>query len=190
MPRTLCLSILLLSMTLPGLSVAQDPATEGIDAYLINPGDILRIAVWREEALQKDVLVQPDGNFSFPLAGQIRAKGHSVSEIQEQLTSRLSRFIPDLVVTVSVEQVYGNKVYVIGQVSRPGEFIVNPSVDVMQALSMAGGATPFAQLNDITILRRTESGLVSIPFRYRDMEKGKRLEQNIVLQAGDLVVVP
>jgi len=140
--------------------------------------------------LHRHVIIRPDRKFSFPLAGDINAKGKSVEQVRELLTKKLSRFIPDLVVSVSVVAINGNKVYVIGQVNRPGDITVNPNIDIMQALSIAGGTNPFAQLNDISILRRTENGLISIPFRYGDIEKGKRLEQNIVLKAGDVVVVP
>ena len=93
-------------------------------------------------------------------------------------------------VTVSVAQVLGNKVYVIGQVSRPGFFVVNPQVDVLQALSMAGGTTPFANLNDIKILRRTGERQQVVEFRYNDVINGRNLEQNIILQSGDIVIVP
>lgn len=158
--------------------------------YKINPGDIISVSVWREADLTREVLIRPDGKFSFPLAGDIDANGKSVEQIRELLVERLSRYIPDLVVSVSVLAINGNKVYVIGQVNRPGEISVNPNIDVMQALSIAGGANPFAQVNDISILRRTENGLISIPFRYGDIEKGKRLEQNIILQTGDVIVVP
>jgi polysaccharide export outer membrane protein len=158
--------------------------------YQINPGDLLQISVWREEDLQREVLVRPDGKFSFPLAGDIDARSKSIEQIRELLTERLSKYIPDLVVSVAVLQINGNKVYVIGQVNRPGDFVVNPQVDVLQALSMAGGTTPFAEINDIQILRRTNGELSAIEFRYRDIEKGKRLHRNILLQAGDVVVVP
>jgi polysaccharide export outer membrane protein len=173
----------------PVLADSNEPATASFD-YKINPGDIIAISVWRETDLQREVLIRPDGKFSFPLAGDIDAKGKSVEQVRELLTKKLSRYIPDLVVSVSVLAINGNKVYVIGQVNRPGDISVNPNIDIMQALSIAGGANPFAQLNDISILRRTENGLISIPFRYSDIEKGKRLEQNIVLKAGDVVVVP
>jgi polysaccharide export outer membrane protein len=160
------------------------------DDYKLNPGDILSISVWKEEDLQKEVLIRPDGKFSFPLAGDVLAKGFSVEEVREMVSQRLARYIPDTVVSVSVLQISGNKIYVIGQVSRPGEIIANPPVDVVQALAIAGGTTPFAQANDISILRRTSIGQKSIPFRYTDILKGKNLEQNIMLKAGDIVVVP
>jgi len=160
------------------------------DDYRLNPGDIIAISVWKEEDLQKEVLIRPDGKFSFPLTGDITASGRSIEQVREQVAKRLSRYIPDLVVSISVLQINGNKVYVIGQVTRPGEIVANPNIDVVQALAIAGGATPFADLNNISILRRTPTGQKSIPFRYGDIEKGKRLEQNIQLQAGDVVVVP
>lgn len=186
------LATLLVLLALPQYSaIAQeaDPLGAGRD-YKINAGDILSISVWREPELQRDVLVRPDGKFSFPLAGDIDATGRSIEEIRELLTTRLARFIPDLVVSVSLTQINGNKVYVIGQVNRPGEIIANRPLDVMQALAVAGGGTAFASLNDISILRRTADSSVAIPFRYKDVEKGRRLDQNILLQAGDIVVVP
>ncbi|MBT8421998.1 MAG: polysaccharide biosynthesis/export family protein [Gammaproteobacteria bacterium] len=169
-------------------AAAQNPATA--NDYKINAGDILSISVWREPDLQGEVLVRPDGKFSFPLAGDVQAEGNSVEDIRALLTERLSRLIPDLVINVSAVQINGNKVYVIGQVNRPGEFVANPQVDVLQALAIAGGTTPFAEVNAIRIMRRSDAGLQSIEFRYRDIEKGKRLEQNILLQAGDVVIVP
>jgi polysaccharide biosynthesis/export protein len=164
-------------------------ATE--QAYLVQPGDTLSIAVWKEPDLQgAAVLVRPDGTFSFPLVGQVDARGKSVSDLQTIVSERLRKYISDPVVTVSVAEIKGNKVYVIGQVTKPGEFIVNPRVDVMQALSMAGGNTPFASLNNIIILRRSGGTQTALPFHYSDVAKGKELQQNIELQSGDIVVVP
>jgi len=159
--------------------------------YTVKAGDILAIAVWKEPDLTSNaVLVRPDGSFSFPLVGQVDARGKNVQELQNLITERLRKYIADPVVTVSVQEVRGNKVYVIGQVTKPGEFVVNPSVNVMQALSMAGGGTAFASLNNIIILRRSASGQVALPFHYNDVIHGKDLQQNVELQAGDIVVVP
>jgi polysaccharide export outer membrane protein len=173
------------------LFFAADARAQQSDAYKVQPGDILAVAVWKEPELQSDaVLVQPDGMFSFPLVGQVDARDRSVADLQQLITERLARFIADPVVTVSVKEVRGNKVYVIGQVNKPGEFVVNPSVDVMQALSMAGGTTAFAALNNIIILRRNGAGQTALPFRYQEVIKGRDLAQNIELQSGDVVVVP
>jgi polysaccharide export outer membrane protein len=160
------------------------------ETYTVKPGDVLAVSVWKEPDLQGPVLVRPDGTFSVPLAGQIDARGKSVLELQQAITDKLRKYISDPVVTVSISEVKGNKVYVLGQVNKPGEFIVNPRVDVMQALSMAGGTTAYAALNDIVILRRQESGQQSLPFHYADVARGKNLQQNIMLQSGDVVVVP
>lgn len=167
---------------------AQVPAELG---YGIQPGDILEISVWKEPDLQREVLVRPDGGISFPLAGNIIAVGLTVEQLREEVTSRLSRYIPDLVVTVTVQEIVGNRIYVIGQVNNPGQFVMNPRVDVLQALSMAGGLTAFASVNDILVLRRRGDGRQQpFEFRYGDVVKGRRLEQNILLTGGDVVVVP
>jgi polysaccharide export outer membrane protein len=158
--------------------------------YTVKPGDLLSINVWKEPDLQKETLVRPDGSFSFPLVGEVDAKGKTVADLNKTVSQKLARFISDPVVTVSIQEIKGNKMYVIGQVNKPGEFIMNPSVDVMQALSMAGGTTPFASLGDIVILRRTPTGKQSLPFHYNDVVKGRKMDQNIDLQAGDVVVVP
>lgn len=187
MPFAMAVILSLLVMTAP--SLAQDAQLTMV-GYKVLPGDVLQISVWKEEDLQSEVLVRPDGAFSFPLAGEISTSNRTVLELQQEVTNRLSRYISDPVVTVSVQQVLGNKIYVIGQVTRPGDFVVNPQVDVIQALSMAGGTTPFAALNDIKILRRTGNQQRAISFRYNDVVRGKDLEQNIILQSGDVVVVP
>lgn len=166
------------------------PAPEESGTYLVNPGDILDISVWKEVDLQKQVAVRPDGYFSFPLTGDIRAKGRTVQEIRQDLANHIARYVPDPVVSVAIFQPLGSKVYVIGQVNRPGEFPVNRYVDVTQALAMAGGTTPFAQLDSIKILRREGKTQLAIPFAYSDIAAGKRLQQNIVLQPGDTVLVP
>lgn len=189
--------LLLLPMALcavplrPAWAETAPPSPAAGDAYTVKPGDLLAISVWKEPDLQGPVLVRPDGQFSFPLAGQFDARGKTVQQLQQQVTERLKKFISDPVVTVTVQDIKGNKVYVLGQVQKPGEFIVNPRVDVMQALSMAGGTTPFANLGDITILRRDDQGQQrAIPFRYGEVVRGRNLAQNVMLQAGDVVVVP
>jgi len=170
----------------PNLSNAQ-----GAEAgYLVKPGDILRIAVWGEENLQGVALVAPDGAFSFPLVGYVDAKGKTVVQLQEIVSQRLAVYISTPAVTVSIEEINGNKIYVIGQVNEPGAFVMNPALDVMQALSLARGTTAFAAKDDIVVLRRSTSGQVVLRFRYSDVIRGRNLEQNIRLQSGDTVVVP
>lgn len=175
------------------LSTSQALAQEGGQnrtEYLVNPGDLLEVSVWKELDLQRTVLIRPDGAFSFPLSGDIVAEGRTVGDIRAELESRLATYIPNLVVTVTVAEIRGNKIFVIGQVKNPGEFVMNPRVDVMQALSIAGGTTPFAQLNNIRILRRRDGVQTIREFRYSDIIKGQNLSQNILLEVGDVVLVP
>lgn len=174
------------------MSVQVASAAEASEEnYLINSGDVLSISVWREESLQiTDVLVRPDGYIAFPLVGNLRVAGKSVPEISQEMSAKLTKFIPDPVVHVAVKALSGNLVYVIGKVTRPGVFPMGSRVDVVQALSMAGGMTPYAAANKVRILRREGNRQIAIPFAYGDIEKGEQLEQNIVLRAGDVVVVP
>jgi polysaccharide export outer membrane protein len=162
------------------------PAT----AYRLQAGDQLTVSVWKEAELQSDVLVRPDGGISFALAGDLPAAGRSVDELRADLEARLAKYIPDVVVTVATKLVTGNRIYVIGKVNKPGDFMLGRPTDVMQALSLAGGTTPFAEVDAIRVLRRDAGKLRSIEFHYTDVERGRRLEQNVVLQAGDTVVVP
>lgn len=185
----LALSVVM-ALTAAHAQEATDSEAPVRPPYKLNPGDILSITVWKEEDLQRQVIVRPDGAFSFPLTGDIQAEGRSVEQVRQAVAERLERYIPDPVVTVAADDLGGNKVYVIGQVNRPGEFRAAGQIDVMQALSMGGGTTTFAQLGDIKILRRINGQLIAIPFDYKAVEKGKRLNQNIVLEPGDVVVVP
>jgi polysaccharide biosynthesis/export protein len=159
-------------------------------AYLVQPGDVLTVTVWKETDLTGDVLVRPDSGLSFPLVGDLDARGKTVDALREEITARLTRYIPSPVVTVAAKAVLGNHIYVVGRVQKPGEYPMERNVDVMQALSLAGGATPFAAVNDIIILRRLSAGQIALHFQYNDVARGQDLRQNIVLQPGDTVVVP
>lgn len=163
---------------------------EGEPGYRIQTGDILQIVVWREPDLQQEMLVRPDGGFSMPLIGEINAAGKTFPELSAEVAQLLQKFVPDAQVTITAKQLSGNKIYVLGKVNRPGEFMLNRNVDVMQALSMAGGTDRFAALDDILILRRADGSQTALPFSYSDIEKGRDLAQNIVLQSGDVIVVP
>jgi polysaccharide export outer membrane protein len=173
-----------------GLLLSAGAPAQGGGDYQIKAGDVLAISVWKEKDLMQEVLVRPDGKFSYPLTGDIVAKGRTVEDIRAQIVEKIQQFIPDPVVTVQVREIIGNQIYVIGKVNKPGAFLLNRDIDVMQALSMAGGAATFADLGDIRILRRESGQQQSIPFNYSQVERGKGLEQNILLLPGDVVVVP
>ena len=167
---------------------AQETAPR--DAYIVQPGDVLTISVWREKDLQGEVAVRPDGGINFPLAGDIVVAGKTIEQIQKDIAAKLTKYVPDPVVTASVKQSQGNKIYVVGKVNKPGEFASNRTIDVMQALSMAGGPNPYASVNKIKIIRRVNGEQKIFYFKYSRVEKGEDLEQNIILRGGDIVVVP
>ena len=158
--------------------------------YMIQPGDVLLVSVWREPDLQQTILVRPDGGISFPLAGDLMAAGQTIAQLTETLAGKISTYIPSPVVTVTLQENLGNRIYVTGRVGKPGVYLINQYVDVLQAISMAGGLTPFAERGKIKILRR-ENGVERVMlFNYKEVEKGKALEQNILLRPGDTIVVP
>jgi polysaccharide export outer membrane protein len=158
--------------------------------YVIGPGDVLDISVWKEQALTKLVTVLPDGKISFPLVGPITAGGKTLDQLSKELEKRLSRFVPDLNLSVLVHQVNSMMVYVIGRVTKPGRFVLNSNIDVMQALAMAGGLNPFAEQGNVKIFREAQGGKKIFDFDYKDVANGKKLEQNIMLKRGDVIVVP
>lgn len=172
------------------VSIFFQTAHADSNQYTVNSGDILDISVWNEEALQKEVRVLPDGSISFPLAGSISVAGKSISQIQSILKERLAELIADPVVNISVKSAEGNSIYVIGQVKKPGQFVMYQPMDVMQMLSLAGGLTAFAKANDIVILRRNGDKSESIAFKYGEVEDGDKLENNHLLRSGDVIVVP
>lgn len=159
-------------------------------SYLLQPGDQLEISVWGEEDLERQVLVRPDGQISFPLTGEVMAAGRTAGDVQQDIREQLSAYIPEAVVTASVSGIEGNRIYVIGQVNAPGSFVMNPTLSVLQALSLAGGTTTFASLNDIIVVRGSGDDQEVFEFEYGNVSRGRNLQQNIQLQSGDVVIVP
>jgi len=170
-------------------ALAAQPQLNGLE-YRIGPEDVLHISVWKEPDLDRKVLVRPDGGVSFPLVGDIQVSGRTPLEVQDEIRSRLQRYVPDAEVTVSVDKISGYTVFVLGEVNNPGQFTLGRYVDVVQALTLAGGTTPYASERNMQVLRRQDGREVTYRFDFRDIKRGKQLEQNIILQSGDVVVVP
>jgi polysaccharide export outer membrane protein len=182
--------MLFISMQITPVFCAEPVAAE---QYKINAGDQLSVHVWNEENVsQKEILVRPDGRISMPIVGEVLVSGKSIDTVKLEIAQRLSTILIDKpVVTVSVTQLSGNTVFVLGKVARPGQYIILGKFDVTQALALAGGTTTFAKENDIKILRRNADGVqTAIAFNYGKIEGGKNLESNIFIQSGDVVIVP
>lgn len=173
-----------------GDAMTASPGSQIDPGYRLGAEDIMLVSVWKDEQLTREVVVRPDGMFSFPLVGDIQAEDRTVEAICGDLVKRLTKYIPNPNVSVAVTKVMSYKVYVVGRVNKPGEYLIGHYTDVLQALSLAGGLTPFAAENDIKVMRRVRGEQHAIPFRYGDVRKGRDLEQNIILQRGDVVMVP
>jgi polysaccharide export outer membrane protein len=185
---------LVIGTALTNTASAENPIGAGEipgGEYEIGPEDLLEIFVWKEKDLQREVLVRPDGWLTFPLVGNVSAKGKTAQQLQDEIATRLRKYIPDPNVSVSVKKVAGYKIFVIGKVHKPGELVVGRFIDVIQALTLAGGLTPFADDDNIRILRKDQEGKETvIMFDYADVRKGRQLEQNIMLKSGDVIIVP
>jgi len=160
------------------------------ETYVIGPEDVLNINVWKEPEVSASVPVRPDGKVSLPLLNDIQAAGLTPMQLRSQITEKLKQFLTEPQVTVTVTAVNSRRVYIIGEVSRPGAFPLVPNMTILQALTSAGGPSPYAKTTKIYMLR-TENGTQSkLAFNYKDVIKGKNTNQNIVLKPGDTIVVP
>lgn len=170
---------------------AEDPSlVHFTSTYSIRSGDLLHISVWKETELDRELIVLPDGTVDFPLIGAVKAQGSTAPQLQATIAEKLTPYVPGATVTVIVQEPRGNIVSVIGQVAHPGDLIMNRSMNVMQALSQAGGLTPYAEGDAIVILRTIDEKQNPIAFDYTRVARGEQLEKNITLLPGDVVVVP
>ncbi len=157
--------------------------------YKIGAGDVLDIGVWKNTDLTRQLIVLPDGSVRFPLIGQLEVEGKSVASLEKELMGKLKKFIPDPVLTISVIKTNSMMIYVIGKVNHPGRFEISSNIDVLQALSVAGGLNPFAKEKEIGIYRKVNGQTNIFNFNYKEVAEGMNLDQNIMLQRGDVIVV-
>jgi polysaccharide export outer membrane protein len=159
--------------------------------YLVGAGDVLQVRAWKNDTLSQRVTVRPDGYVTLPLVGEVLAGGRSAQDIATEIATRAARFYTELPrVDVEVAELHGYRVYVLGEVARPGELTPRGAVTVHQALAMAGGFTRFAAPNDIVIVRRDAHGERRIPFVYQEVVEKGDLRENLPLRSEDVVVVP
>jgi polysaccharide export outer membrane protein len=167
------------------------PPTE----FLIGPEDVLVITVWRNQELSKEVIVRPDGKISMPLLGDIPAAGLTAQALSKQIADGLVEFMSTPTVSVQVKEINSYHIFAVGEVARPGKIVLKSFTSVLQGISYAGGFTLFASRNNVHVLRTVknvqgETKQVMIPVPYQDIVQGKNLEANIILKAGDVIVVP
>jgi len=178
----------------PGASAESLPpqkasATEDPN-YIIGAQDVLDISVWKEPELTRVVPVRPDGKISLPLLNDVKAAGLTPTQLAAQITESLKKFVTNPQVTVIVSQINSQRVYVLGEAARPGAYPLLPGMTILQALSSAGGFTQFAKMKNIYLMREVDGKQEKHPFNYKEVIKGEHSEQNLVLRAGDTIVVP
>jgi polysaccharide biosynthesis/export protein len=175
-----------------GAAPTYDWKAEQSLGYRVGPGDVLRVNVWKhEEVSLQQATVRPDGAISMPLLGDVPAAGRSAGEISNDIATRLRQFFQDQPpVTVQVAEVKSYRVYVVGEVQRPGEFVPGGEITILQGLTLAGGFTRFANPDRVIVVRKDARGERRIPFDFSGVVERGELQQNLPLQPGDVVVVP
>jgi polysaccharide biosynthesis/export protein len=158
--------------------------------YKIGPQDVLRIDVWKETEISRIAPVRPDGRISLPLINDVQAAGLTTTQLAAVITDGLKKYITNPQVTVGVTEINSRRVYVTGEVTKPGAFALLPNMTVLQALSSSGGFSQFAKIKSIYVLRNENGKQVRHPFNYKEVVSGKKPESNIQLLPGDVIVVP
>ena len=168
----------------PAAGIPQPPG------YVIGPDDVLQVLYWREKELSAEVTVRPDGMITLPLLNDVHALGLTPEQLRDRVSEAAARFIEDPSVNVVVKQINSRKVFITGQVAKPGAYPLTAPTTVLQLIAMAGGLSEFADQNGITIMRTENGKPLSLPFKYKDVVKRRNLRQNIELKPGDTVIVP
>ena len=174
-----------ISIVFPNRASSQETSP-----YLIGATDVLNIYVWKEPDLTQDVTVLPDGNITFPLIGEIRAQGRTVTELKKDISDKLKDYVTAPEVTVVVRQVNSRRIYTLGKLNTPGIYPLVPDMTVLQALSTAGGLAEWADEKNIRVIRREGGKEIQYRFNYKEFIGGKNIEQNILLKPNDTIVVP
>lgn len=180
------------AVTVAIISVLAAPLhAQTLPEYRLHPGDKVVVGVYDDpKLLPQEITIAPDGKISYPLVGEMSVGGKTVEQVRMEMETKLKKYVADPIATVIVTDVKGNVVYVIGQVNKPGQIVMNPVINVLQALSMVGGGNPYAKLDSIIVIRSSPGGQRVLPFKYSAVSAGKDLGQNVPLESGDVVVVP
>src|SRR5438270_5000977 len=175
-----------------GSTATASPSSQSLgENYVIGRDDLLSINVWKEAEISRVVEVRPDGKISLPLVGELQASGLQPIELQKQIAERLKSYLANPEVTVIVQEVRSQKFNVMGQVARPGTYVLDKPMTVLDGLALAGGFRDFAKEKKIYVLRKQPNGTdVRLPFNYKKVVKGQNLAQNVALESGDTIVVP
>ena len=170
-----------------------DPQADGVTPpsdYVIGPDDVLGVIVWREQDLSTDVKVRPDGKVSLPLVNDIQAGGLTPEQFREKVTAAVTKFVEAPSVTIIVKQINSRQVFVLGEVGKAGPDPLTAPTTVLQLLALTGGPTPYAKVDEIAVMRTVDGKTTRMLFNYKEVSRGRKIEQNILLRPGDTVIVP
>jgi polysaccharide export outer membrane protein len=165
-------------------------ATALPNGYLIGPADVLSIVFWRDKDMSADVIVRPDGKISLPLLDEVQAAGLTPEQLRAHLVAAAAKFVEEPNATVVVKEIHSRKVFITGNVTKPGTYDLTGDLTVLQLIAMAGGLQEYADKKGIVILRTENGRQQTHKFNYKDVIKQRHVEQNLVLKPGDTVVVP
>ena len=182
--------IIFFALFLLCIDVSVAVAADNPNVYRLHQGDRVMISVWRETTLQREVVVLPDGSVTFPLVGRVEVAGLSTPEVEQSIAEKLKKYIPEPIVTVVIVGIEGNRAFVMGKVLHPGPIIINGPTTVLQAISIVGGLDRFADEGGIKVIRTKPDGQEVLPVDYKDILSGKNVSTNVLLKAGDTIVVP
>jgi polysaccharide export outer membrane protein len=179
--------------------VAQPPADAPVNApasvplpagYLIGPEDVLSIVFWRDKDMSADVVVRPDGKISLPLLNEVQAAGLTPEQLRAHLTAAAAKFVTEPTASVVVKEIHSRKVFITGNVTKPGTYPLIGEMNVLQFIALAGGLQEYADSKNISIMRNENGQAQALKFNYKDVIKQKHVEQNVMLKPGDTVIVP
>lgn len=171
-------------------ATASKPAVLVPPEYVVGESDVLHVNVWKEPEVTQTVIVRTDGNISLPLINDVHVAGQTPLQIQTAIADKLKAYLTNPQVTVTVTDIRSKRAFITGEVARPGGYPLNTETNVLQLIAQAGGLTPFAKRDSITVLRYEKGKEIRLPFKYSQVVHGKKAEQNVSLHAGDTVVVP
>ena len=187
---TIIILMLLSACTNRSVKTEETSLTIGNDQYILGSEDVIEVSVWKEPELSKVIMIRPDGKISLPLIGDIQAAGLSAEKLTENIVSALEDFVDSPTVAVIVEQINSLKIFIQGEIAKPGVFFLRSNTTLLQAISLAGGFSEWAKKDEIAILRKAGDKLIRIPINYEKILSGEDLSQNILLQRGDTIIVP
>lgn len=171
-------------------AVIRPPGMAIPGSYVIGPEDVLGIVFWRDKEMSTDAKVRPDGRIALPLLNEIQAAGLTPEELQKKITEESKKYMEDASITVVVREINSLRVFITGQVGKPGPYTLTSTTTVIQLIAIAGGLNEYANSKNIMIMRKEGDKQVSLKFNYKEVAAGKKLQQNIQLKPGDTVVVP